>query len=67
MLGKFFNDEYATKCTRTGRGKDKTTTVGQSELLNVLKSEIVVKFNFLNIFNVFVRRIIYCFINLFFD
>lgn len=39
MMGKFFSDEYATKCTRTGRGKEKTTTVGQSELLKVLKSE----------------------------
>jgi len=46
MMGKFFNDEYATKCTRTGRGKDKTTTVGQSELLNVLKSERVLNFLF---------------------
>eukprot|EP00102_Acyrthosiphon_pisum_P021200 XP_016658410.1 PREDICTED: uncharacterized protein LOC107883256 [Acyrthosiphon pisum] len=40
MMGKFFSDEYATKCTRTGRGKDKTTTVGQSELLNVLKKVV---------------------------
>ncbi|XP_027853006.2 uncharacterized protein LOC114131880 [Aphis gossypii] len=40
MMGKFFNDEYVTKCTRTGRGKDKTTTVGQSELLNVLKKVV---------------------------
>jgi len=46
MMGKFFNDEYATKCTRTGRGKDKTTTVGQSELLNVLKSERLLNFLF---------------------
>ena len=46
MMGKFFSDEYATKCTRTGRGKDKTTTVGQSELLNVLKSERVLKYAF---------------------
>jgi len=38
-MGKIFTDAYATKCTRTGRGKDKTTTVGQSEILNVLKSE----------------------------
>ncbi|XP_025412531.1 uncharacterized protein LOC112685000, partial [Sipha flava] len=40
ILGKFFNDEYATKCTRTGREKNKTTTVGQSELLNVLKKVV---------------------------
>ncbi|KAF0745856.1 Uncharacterized protein FWK35_00024025, partial [Aphis craccivora] len=40
MMGKFFNDEYATKCTRTGRGKDKTTTFGKSELLNVLKKVV---------------------------
>lgn len=47
MMGKFFSDEYATKCTRTGRGKDKTTTVGQSELLNVLKSErVLLKYTF---------------------
>jgi len=46
MIGKFFNDEYATKCTGTGRGKDKTTTVGQSELLNVLKSERALNFLF---------------------
>ncbi|KAE9523753.1 hypothetical protein AGLY_015813 [Aphis glycines] len=49
MMGKFFNDEYATKCTRTGRGKDKTTTVGQSELLNVLKR--VLKYTFFSSFN----------------
>jgi len=46
MMGTFFSDEYATKCTRTGRRKDKTKTVGQSELLNVLKSERVLKYAF---------------------
>lgn len=37
-MRKLFGEEYATKCTRTGRGKGITTSVGNSELLNVLKS-----------------------------
>lgn len=38
-LGKLFSDEYATRCTLTGRGKGVLTKVGDSEVLKTIKSK----------------------------
>lgn len=37
-LGKLFTDEYATKCTLTGRGKGIITKIGDTNILNTIKS-----------------------------
>jgi len=41
-LTKLFNNEYAGKCTMTGRGKNIITKMGDTELIKILTSNFTI-------------------------
>lgn len=41
-LVKLFTNEYSTNCTWTGRGKEISTKIGDSELMRILKCKIII-------------------------
>jgi len=46
---KLFQDEYAIKCTWTGRGKEIVTKIGDSTIIKIVKSKSIL--HQLNIFS----------------
>lgn len=37
-MAKLFTDKYGIECTWTGRGKNITTKIGESDLIKIMKS-----------------------------
>lgn len=37
-MSKLFSDKYAVECTWTGRGKNISTKIGDSDLIKIMKS-----------------------------
>jgi hypothetical protein len=51
-MSKLFTDKYGIECTWTGRGKNISTKIGDSDLIKIMKS------NFINTFYLYLKIIL---------